>query len=184
MDSHLSFPDWLHSQIYFPPLFTLFLFILLFHSFPPFLEYSAPFHHISSIFAFPTQSCNPVPTAFPAAPYFPSRQSISELGLMLMLILISGLIFARFHKKNKYWREVKLFFQPLLLHRAGRRKLQLHLHPHRHLLGEKMSQKEKNEKKKKEKTIPTGIYWVRKCLKKKKQNNLQRHLLGENMSQN
>ena len=136
MDSHLSFPDWLHSQIYFPPLFTLFLFILLFHSFPPFLEYSAPFHHISSIFAFPT--------AFPAAPYFPSRQSISELGLMLMLILISGLIFARFYK-NKYWREVKLFFQPLLLHRAGRRKLQLHLHPHRHLLGEKMSQKEKTK---------------------------------------
>ena len=137
MDSHLSFPDWLHSQIYFPPLFILFLFILLFHSFPPFLEYSAPFHHISSIFAFPT--------AFPAAPCFPSRQSISELGLMLMLILISGLIFARFYKNNKYWREVKLFSSLCYFI-------------------------EQEDESSNFTSIPTGIYWVRKCLKMKKKN--------------
>ena len=68
------------------------------------------------------------------------RQSISELGLMLMLILISGLIFARFKNKTFITTPPRLSF-PSLCYFI-----------------------EQEDESSNFTSIPTGIYWVRAYL--------------------
>ena len=70
------------------------------------------------------------------------RQSISELGLMLMLILISGLIFARFKNKTFITTPPRLSF-PSLCYFI-----------------------EQEDESSNFTSIPTGIYWVRGAVKR------------------